>query len=70
MILHHPLGVMPTDTGLNLNDRPGNFSGIPKKESKYLRFLDKTQRVIPELATSASPGSLSEMRNQTSREGV
>lgn len=54
VILHHPLWVMPIDTGLNLNDRPGNFSGKPKKESKCLRFLDKTQCVVPEPATSAS----------------
>lgn len=70
VILHHPLGVRPIDMGLNLNDRPGDFSGKPKKESKYLRFLDKTQRVVPEPATSASPGSLSEMGNQTSREAL
>ena len=70
VILHHPLWVMPIDTGLNLNDRPANFSGKPKKESKCLRFLDKTQWVVPEPATSASPGSLLEMWNQTSREAL
>ena len=44
--LHLPSGVMPLDLRLSLNDRPGNFSGKPKTESKCSGFPDKTVCVI------------------------